>query len=282
MSEIGVLASRIRFEEKRILEALDRRRVDYTVVDPRTAAFDLTGPSPRYHGVLLREISHYRTLSAARVLEAAGVCVVNSADVVTTCGDKLLTTLALRRAGVPTPRCLLALTPAAALEALDHFGYPAVVKPLVGSWGRLVSRLRDRDDAEAVLETRAALPHPQHQITYVQRYVPTPGRDIRGLVAGEEVLGAVYRVAAGWRANTARDAETLPCPVTDELAALLRTASAAIGPGFYGIDLLEDADGNLWVNEVNHTPEFHGASEVLDIDLADRYADYALNTLIAG
>lgn len=282
MSGIGVLASRIRFEEKLILEAFDRRRVAYTVVDPRTTAFELDAPAPPYRVVLLREISHYRALSAARVFEAAGVPVVSPADVVATCGDKLLTTLALRRAGVPTPPCLLALTPAAALDALDCFGYPAVVKPLVGSWGRLVARLRDRDDAEAVLETRAALPHPQHQITYVQRYVPTPGRDIRGLVAGQEVLGAVYRVAVGWRANTARDARTLPCPVTDELAALLRAASAAIGPGFYGIDLLEDADGTLWVNEVNHTPEFRGAIEVLNIDLADRYADYALSRSTAG
>lgn len=274
-----VVASRVRAEEKWLLEALHRAGEGYEVVDARLAAFGSEDAPTRHAGALMREISHNRARAAALMLEHHGVRVVNSAQAITVCGDKLLTTLTLHRAGLPIPRYLVALTPDAALAALEDFGYPAVVKPLTGSAGRLVSRLGSQEAAEAVLEHRAALPDPQQRIIYAQEYVDKPGRDIRGLVAGDEVVGAVYRESSGWRTNVARDARTRPCPVTDDLEKLLLEAAAAIGPGFYGIDLLEDADGALYVNEVNHTPEFQGAAHALPVDIADRYVAYVLRTL---
>lgn len=277
---LAVIASRIAYEEKRILDELDRRRVPYDVLDPRGAVFRLDDLTAPWSTAVAREVSHHRNLTTARVLEHAGVTVVNSAAAIALCGDKLLTTLALRSAGLPVPRCMVTPTPAAAVDALDGFGYPAVVKPLTGSWGRQVARLADRDAAEAVLELREALPDPQQRITYVQEYVDKPGRDIRGLVFGTEVVGAVYRTSASWRTNTARDARTLPCPLTAELEGLLTATAAAIGPGVYGIDLLEDTDGRLLVNEVNHTPQFRGASEALDVDLPGRYVDYLAQQLV--
>lgn len=279
---LAVLTSRVRVEEKLLLHELDRRGVPYEVIDTRTATFRLEGPDgPRlpFRGALAREVSHHRAHYAARLLEHSGVPVVNGAEVIALCGDKLLTTLALRAAGLPTPRTLVALTPQAALDDLPDFGLPAVVKPLVGSWGRLAARLNDGDAAQAVLEHRAALPGAQQHITYVQEYVAKPGRDIRGLVAGDEILGAVYRTSAHWRTNTAAGAGTSPCPVDDDLAKLLLATSAALGPGVYGIDVVEDADGGLYVLEVNHTPEFHGATGVLGLDLVGRYVDYALERL---
>jgi [lysine-biosynthesis-protein LysW]--L-2-aminoadipate ligase len=280
---LALLASRIRAEEKWLMAALDQRGIAFDTIDPRrmTFRYDRSGPAdrPAYRLAVSREISHHRALYAARLLEHAGVPVVNPAHALAVCGDKLQTTLALRAAGVPTPRGLVALTTDAALAALDEFGYPCVIKPLVGSWGRLVARLDGPEAARAVLEHRAALPNPQHAITYVQEYVDKPGRDIRGLVAGDEVVGAVYRVAADWRTNTARTATTRPCPVGAELDRLLRAAATAVGPGFYGIDVLEDRDGRLYVNEINHTPEFHGAAEVLGADVAGRYVDYVLGWL---
>jgi [lysine-biosynthesis-protein LysW]--L-2-aminoadipate ligase len=274
-----VLASRVRAEEKWLLEALERRGRSFEVIDTRSVAFPLDADRPAYSGALVREISHHRALYAARILEHSGLTVVNGAEPITTCGDKVLTTIALRAAGVPTPRCMVALTPEAAREALDEFGYPAVVKPLIGSWGRLVARLADDAAAEAVLELRAALPGAHQHITYVQEYIDKPGRDIRGLIAGTEVIGAIYRVSTRWRTNVARNTRTLPCPLTDELAELLRSAAAAIGPGVYGIDVLEDRDGALYVNEVNHTPEFRGAAGVLPVDIAERYIDFVLNVV---
>lgn len=274
---MSVLLSRLRVEEKALLEELDRRHVAYEVLDTRTLAFRLDELDLPYQGALCREVSHHRAHYAARLLEHAGVPVVNSAAAIALCGDKLLTTLALRRAGLPTPRTLVTLTAEAAIGELPSFGYPAVVKPVVGSWGRLAARLSDDEAAQGVLEHRAALPGAHQHITYIQQFVGRPGRDIRGLVAGEEVLGAVYRTATHWRTNTARDAVTSLCPVDADLEKILLDTAAAVGPGVYGIDVLEDADGALYVNEVNHTPEFHGAAEVLGTGLADRYVNYVLD-----
>ncbi|MDF9815308.1 RimK family alpha-L-glutamate ligase [Streptomyces sp. SPB162] len=277
---LAVIASRVAVEEKRILEELDRRRVPYDILDPRTAVFRLDRPAVRWSTAVAREVSHHRSLTTARVLEHAGVRVVNSAAAIALCGDKLLTTLALRAAGLPVPRCLVAFTPEAAIDALDDFGYPAVVKPLTGSGGRQVARLAGRDAAEAVLELREALPGPQQRILYLQEYIDKPGRDIRGLVFGSEVVGAVYRTSLSWRTNTARDAGTEPCPLTAELEKLLADTAAAIGPGVYGIDVLEDAEGRLLVNEVNHTPQFRGAAAALGMNLAGHYVDYLVEQLV--
>ncbi|MFI9723621.1 RimK family alpha-L-glutamate ligase [Streptomyces sp. NPDC052396] len=276
---LAVLLSRLRTEEKLLLAELERRHIRCAVLDTRSTVFRPDGPAAPYRGALAREVSHHRAHYAARLLEHSGVPVVNSAGTIALCGDKLLTTLALRAAGVPTPRILVGLTPQAVLSELPRFGLPVVVKPLVGSWGRLAARLTDADTAEAVLEHRAALPGAQQRITYVQEYVDKPGRDIRGLVAGQEILGAVYRSAGHWRTNTARDAVTSPCPVDDRLAGVLRDAAAALGPGVYGIDVVEDADGGLYVIEANHTPEFHGAAEVLGLKLVAGYVDYVLERL---
>jgi [lysine-biosynthesis-protein LysW]--L-2-aminoadipate ligase len=276
---IAVLHSRIRVEERRLLEELDRRKVAYELFDTRTAVFRPGGPGHGFHGALSREISHTRNLYATRLLEHAGLTVVNSADIVATCGDKLLTTLRLVEAGIPTPRVLVGLTPDAALEALEDFGYPSVVKPLTGSWGRLGARLRDREGAEALLEHRAALTGAQHQITYVQEYVDKPGRDIRAYVFGGEVVGAIYKYSPHWRTNTARGGRPEVCPITEDLEKLLVATASAIGDGVLAVDLLEAPGGEVYVNEVNHTPEFHGAIDVLGTGMVGRYVDYVLGRL---
>jgi [lysine-biosynthesis-protein LysW]--L-2-aminoadipate ligase len=275
---LAVLASRIRLEEKLLLAELDRRRVRYQVLDTRSIVFR-PGEALPYHGALIREISHTRGCYAARLLEHAGVPAVNSSQVISLCGDKLLTSLALQKAGLPVPRFLATLTPGAMLPALDELGYPAVVKPVIGSWGRLAARLTDADGAQAVLEHRAALPGPQNQVTYAQEYVDKPDRDIKAYVLDGQVVGAIYKTSAHWRTNTARGGRPLVCPVDDDLAALLAAAANAVGDGLLGIDVLEDRSGARYVNEINHTPEFHGAIEVLHVDLVGRYVDYALSRL---
>lgn len=275
---IALVASRVRVEEKALLEKFARRAVPVEVLDPRTEPFRPDRPR-RFAGGVGREMSHTRNLYAARLLEHAGLTMVNGSRVISLCGDKLLTTLALREAGLPVPRCMVTLTPGAALEALEEFGYPAVVKPLYGSWGRLAARLTSRDAAEAVLEHRAALAGPVQQVTYVQEYIDKPGRDIKAYVLGGEVAGAIYKISPEWRTNTARGGRVAVCPLDADLVALLGAAAAAVGEGVLGIDVIEDRDGNRYVNEINHTPEFHGAVEVLGDGLVDRYADYVLDRL---
>jgi [lysine-biosynthesis-protein LysW]---L-2-aminoadipate ligase len=278
---LAVLTSRVRLEERLLFAELRRRDIDFEQVDSRQITFDLLEQPARlpYRALLSREISQTRNFYATRLFEHAGLPTLNTSRVVNLCGDKLLTTLALREHGVPTPRVLVGLVPQTALAALDRFGYPAVVKPLNGSWGRLAARLGDHEQAEAVLEHRAALAGPQHQITYIQEYIDKPGRDIRVWVFGGEVYGAIYRVSAHWRANTAGDGTAMACPVTDDLAKLARATADAIGDGVLGIDVLERPDGGMVVNEVNHTPEFHGAVEVLGPGLVGAYIDYALRRL---
>jgi [lysine-biosynthesis-protein LysW]--L-2-aminoadipate ligase len=228
--------------------------------------------------VLNREIGQVRAAYAARCLASAGVDVANSADATEVCGDKWRTTMALQAARVPTPRTALGLTPKAALAALDSIGYPALIKPLVGSWGRLVARLPDRACAEGVLEYVAALPGPQSHLGYVQELIDKPDRDIRVIVVGGEVLGAVYRTGESLRTNVALGGETRPCEVTPEITKLSIDAAAAVGADIAGIDLIEDRDGRLLVLEVNHRVEFSGFQSALAdrVDVADHIVGHLL------
>jgi [lysine-biosynthesis-protein LysW]--L-2-aminoadipate ligase len=260
---IGLLASRIRTEEKRLLDAFARHRVGVHHVDPRRLRFALHAPELPWRLVLNREISGTRARYAALSLEAAGVPTLNSAQASEVCGDKWRTSLALRRAGVPTPHAALALTPDAALGEIERIGYPVVLKPLNSSWGRRVSLIRDPDAAQAVLEHCAALPAPQAHLIYIQSFVDKPGRDIRVVVVGGRAVGAVYRSASGWRTNVARGASTTVCDLHDGLAALAVRAAGAVGAQIAGVDIIEDTDGRLLVLEVNSGVEFAGLQSAL-------------------
>jgi len=278
--KIGVLCSRVRIEEKMIFTALRERGVDYERIDARQVSFDLDSLDGNilgeYDGVLVRCLSHSRAYYLTRRLESLGVPTISPHRVVATCGDKMLTSAALQEAGVPIPRTTVAFTPEAALEAIEEMGYPVVLKPLRGSWGRLLARVNDRDAAEAILEHKTTLGGYVHSVFYIQEYVDKPGRDIRTLVAGDEVVYAVYRSSAHWITNTARGGEPLPCPLTPEIAGLSSAAAQAVGGGIVAVDLLETTDGRLLVNEVNHTPEFHGAMQATEADIAGEIVDYVL------
>ncbi|WP_218005033.1 RimK family alpha-L-glutamate ligase [Actinomadura macra] len=277
---VGVIASRVRLDEKRILAALDRRAVPYERLDGRACRYELDAGPPRWPLVLNREIGQVRAAYAARGLEAAGGTVINSAAATELCGDKWRTSVALRRAGLPVPRTALALTPEAALDTIERIGYPAVIKPLQGSWGRLVTAVRDRHAAAAVLEHVAALPSPQSHVVYVQEMVETPGRDVRAIVIGGRLVGAVHRSAGeeagGWRANVALGATTERCAVTAELAELAEEAARAVGADIAGVDLLEERGERLLVLEVNSGVEFSGFQEAMGdaVDVADRIAGH--------
>ncbi|MBV9823196.1 MAG: RimK family alpha-L-glutamate ligase [Actinobacteria bacterium] len=273
---LAVLASRVRTDERRILAALDRRGVAYQQVDTRT----LHGGSgrQRWPVVLNREIGSVRARYAAWMLEAEGSRVLNSAHAGELCADKWRTSTALRAAGLPIPRTALALTPEATLQALEELGYPAVLKPLTGSWGRLVSRLDTPEQAATVLEYVAALTGPQAHLGYIQELVPAAGRDIRVIVIGGVAIGANYRYGAGWRTNVARGAQTRRCPLSAELAKLAVAAADAVGAELAGVDVIEDAEGRQLVLEVNSGVEFTGFQQAHgdDIDVADRIVEYAV------
>lgn len=273
---IAVLCSRIRAEEKLLFQELERRGLEYTRIDDREQIFDLHRYDFPFDVVLERCIQHSRAIYMLKLFGDAGIPTVNTYHVATTCGDKFLTTQALIHANVPTPRCLLAFTPETALEAIEQLGYPAVLKPVVGSWGRMVSKVNDRDAAEAILEHRDVLGSYQHGIYYIQEYIPKPGRDIRSFVVGDECICAIYRASEHWITNTARGGKATNCPVTPELADISLRAAKAVGGGVVAIDVFETLDGQLMINEVNYTMEFRNSIDTTGVDIPARIIDYVL------
>lgn len=273
--KIGVLCSLIRVEEKLILKRLREREVAFDKIDVREILFDLHGSDwSQYDAVLIRCLSQTNALYAARALELQNVKTVNPSHVIETCGDKVMTTLALNERSIPNPQTHIAFDKDSALAAVEKVGYPAVIKPPVGSWGRLMAKVNDREAAEAIVEHK--LSSDGETPLYIQAYVDKPGRDIRALVVGDEVTYAIYRSAEHWITNTARGGTTTNLPITPELERLCLAAAQAVGGGIVAVDLLEDADGATMINEVNNTPEFHGAMEVVDVDIAGKMVDYVL------
>ena len=279
---VGVLLSRVRVEEKLLLEELERRGIATKVLDDRELVLTLEKkPELGVDVVLERCIQHSRALYALSVLETWGIPTVNSFEVADICGNKLLTTMRLIRDGVPSPRTRLAFTPEAALAAVEDLGYPAVLKPLVGSWGRLISKVNDRDAAESILEHKDVLGTYIHSIYYVQEYIPKPGRDIRAFVVGDETIGAIYRYSDHWITNTARGGKATKCEVTPELNELCVRAARAVGGGVVAVDVLEAPEG-LLVNEVNYTMEFRNSIDTTGVNIPAKVVDYVLEVARAA
>jgi [lysine-biosynthesis-protein LysW]---L-2-aminoadipate ligase len=277
--KLAVLYSRVRVEEKWIFEALDKRGIAYDRIDDRGVHFDLLEPGRwgEYSAVLERSLSYTTGLYATRVLNSWGIPTVNMARVAETCGDKLVTSAALFKAGVPQPKVWLAFTPEAALETIDRVGYPVILKPVVGSWGRLLSKINDRDAAEAVLEHKETLGSVQHQVFYIQEYIAKPGRDIRSFVIGDRTVCAIYRSSEHWITNTARGGKADICPVTPEIDRISQAAARAVGGGVVAIDILEDPERGFLINEVNHTMEFHSTVPLTGVDIPGMIVDYTLD-----
>jgi [lysine-biosynthesis-protein LysW]--L-2-aminoadipate ligase len=247
-------------------------------LDDRTISFDLENPDPWrfFDAVLERSISFTSGLYALRILNAFGVLTINTAAVADVCGDKLTTSTMLAQAGVPQPHNIVAFTPEAALEAIEKFGYPVVLKPVVGSWGRLLAKVNDRDAAEAILEHKSTLGSVVHSVFYIQEYIKKPGRDIRAIVVGDEVLTAIYRKSEHWITNTARGGEGEICQITPEIEDMCLRAAKAVGGGVLAVDLVEHPQRGLVVNEINHTMEFHTAQPISGVDIAGEIVSYVV------
>lgn len=269
---IGLLHSLIRKEEKLLLEAFAAAGVEPIMIDDRKLIMDFHH-APELDILVERSINHSRALHALRLFESAGVRCVNSHRVAQICGDKLLTTAALKDRGVPQPECRVAFTEESALEAIEELGYPVVLKPAVGSWGRLLSKINDRDAAETVLEHKTVLGSYHHSIFYIQEYVEKRGRDIRSFVVGDDCIAAIYRTSEHWITNTARGGRASKCEVSSEVAEISLAAAQAVGGGIVAVDLFESGRG-LLVNEVNYTMEFRNSIDTTGVDIPRVVVDY--------
>jgi [lysine-biosynthesis-protein LysW]--L-2-aminoadipate ligase len=276
MPTVGLLCSRIRVEEKLLIREMEERGVNFEIIDDRKIVLEIHKNGWEYDVILERCINHSRALYALRIFSDWGVPTVNTYEVANICGNKLLTTSALVRAGIPTPRTRVAFTPESALEAIEGMGFPVVLKPGVGSWGRLLSKVNDREAAEAILEHKQVLGSYHHSIYYIQEYVEKHGRDIRAFVIGDETICAIYRTSPHWITNTARGGKATNCPVTPEINELCVAAAAAVGGGVVALDLFEDDERGLLVNEINYTMEFRNSIDTTGVNIPARVIDHVL------
>jgi [lysine-biosynthesis-protein LysW]--L-2-aminoadipate ligase len=273
--KIGFLHSLIRKDEKFLLDEFAKHSTKLEMIDDRSLAFNVGNDSFDYDVIIERSINHSRALHALRLFEGAGVRCVNTYDVATVCGDKLLTSVALAQANIPQPEVRVAFTEESALKAIEEMGYPVVLKPAVGSWGRLLSKINDRDAAEPVLEHKTVLGSYHHSIFYIQKYVEKKGRDIRSFVVGDECIAAIYRNSDHWITNTARGGRAVKCEVTKEISSISLAAADAVGGGIVAIDIFETGSG-LEVNEVNYTMEFKNSIDITGVNIPGKIVEYVI------
>lgn len=274
--KMGMLLSIVTKEIKLLFEAAERRGLQFERLDDRKLIFDLQNNRYDYDVVLERCINHSRSLYALKILNAQGVKTVNTYDVARICGNKFLTTMALLKHNVPTPKARIAFTAESALETIEEMGYPVVLKPAIGSWGRLIAKVDDRGAAEAVLEHKETLGSYHHSVFYIQENIDKPGRDIRSFVIDGETICAIYRYSSEWRTNTARGGRAENCPVDGDVGEISARAAEAVGGGIVAVDLLESEDRGILVNEVNYTMEFRNSSAPTGVNIPDRIVDYLI------
>jgi len=275
--KVSITFDRLRWEEKALSEAAEAAGLEASLVDSKGLNFEVPKKHPDLGEVVLQRcISHYRSSILTLMLEGAGLKVINSYNVAETCSNKLATSIALANAKVPTPRTFLALTSEAAEEAADRLGYPFVLKPFTGSWGRMVTVVRDRNTLQSLIEYKEELANPQEQhMYYLQEFVRRPPRDIRAIVAGDSIVACVHRIAppGEWRTNVARGAVSKAFKPDAELKEIILKAAEAVGGGILGVDAMEPESGYL-VHEVNNTVEFKGAQSAVDTDIPAQLIKY--------
>jgi [lysine-biosynthesis-protein LysW]---L-2-aminoadipate ligase len=274
-----ILYDSIRWEEKALYEAAKKKRLNIENVDCKNLIANLNDRKSKYKGqvVLQRSVSYFKNVHSTAALEGLGARVINPLFAAILCGNKMYAHMELQKAGVRTPKAVAAFSEEGALAALEEFGYPAVIKPTVGSWGRLIALLRDKEAARAVIEDREHM-FPLYQVYYFEEFVVRPPRDIRAIVIGDQVVAAIYRYSGEgeWKTNMALGGHAEACPVTKELEDICLKATRALRGHIVGVDLMESKDDGLVVHEVNNTTEFKNTVRVTGIDIPGLMIDYLL------
>ena len=277
MLRVGFLYSKIRQDEKLLLEEMRKRNLEIVKIDDKELNLSLEKQDFGIDILLERSVSHSRALYALKFFQSYGIPTINTFDVATVCGDKAYTSLALENHGILTPKTRVALTEETAIQAMEELGWPCVIKPVTGSWARMCAKLNDKDAAEAVLEHKKVLGEYMHSIFYIQEYIEKPGRDIRAFVVGDETIAAIYRESEHWITNTSRGAIARNCEITEELNEICLKTAEAVGGGVLAMDVFEGKEG-LMMNEVNYTMEFKNSVEPTGVDIPKKVIDYVVET----
>ena len=279
-SSLTILYDTIRWEEKALYEAAKKKGVHVTNVDCKNLFIDLNKKNSEFSKktIIQRCVSYFKSLHSTAALEGLGAYVINSLHTATLCGNKLLTHMVLQNAGIETPKAVSAFSEESALLALEDLGYPAVIKPTIGSWGRLIALLRDKDAARAIVEDRAHM-FPLYHIYYFEEFINRPPRDIRAIIVGDRVVAAIYRYSGSdsWKTNMALGGHAEACPVTNEMEDICLKAASAVGGNIVGVDLMEKEQDGLIVHEINNTTEFKNTVKVTGVDVPGLMIDYTLS-----
>lgn len=276
MLTLGILHTTIRADEKLIIKAAKERNIGVEIIDVRAQLFNPENYNVNFEVALERCISTVKGSYAVNFLESMNIPVVNSSKVANICEDKFLTSLALQKKQVPTPQFALVFDIERAKLAIERLGgFPVVIKPNLGSWGRLLAKINDMDSLEAVLEHLDVLGSPQQKAVYIQKYIDKPGRDIRVFVINGNAICAIYRTSTHWITNTARGGIATNCKITKELQTIAKKASNAVGGGILAMDVFETDDG-LSINEINHTMEFKNSELPTGVSISGAIVDYCL------
>jgi len=284
--KLGVLVSFLRQEEKLILNAARARDMDVTPVFDRELVLNISAPTAKESGVdfdvlLDRSVVHSRAGYTLFAMERWGIPTLNSAASVSVCDDKARASMVLEAAGIPSPKTVVAYSVESALAACEELGYPAVMKPVTGSWGRLISKVNGPEQAKAIISQKSEHGSFHHAIYYIQEFIEKPGRDIRAYVIGGHIVAASYRTSEHWITNAARGAVSLPCPITPEIEDLALRSCAVVGARLAGVDLIETNEG-LKVIEINTGGEFKGLMTTTDRDIAGEIVDEAVRIAEEG
>ena len=283
MQKICIVFDRLRTEEKLLQKKAEELGYETSMIDAKITSFDTDSRAKDYEFgdvVLERCVSYYRGLHFTACLEFMDIPVINKFDVANTCGNKMITSMLLKKNNIPTPKTYFSFTAEAALENFEKIGYPLVIKPIIGSWGRSVMPIKDKDTAEAVIENRQVTDGPQDRIYYLQEMIDRPPRDIRVITVGDQAVSAMYRKSSGgFKTNIALGADPELCEITKEIEDLCEKTSKAVGGGILGIDLMEDKEKGLVVHEVNNTVEFKGLVKVSKKNIPQEMIDFAISNI---
>ena len=278
-SGLSILYDTIRWEERSLFDAAKKNEVNVEMVDCKNLFVSLDKTKEKFGTVIQRCVSYYRSLHSTAALEGKGVNVINSLNTSIFAGNKLFTHMLLQKYGVPTPFSAVAFSEEAALETLESKGYPMVLKPTIGSWGRMIALLKDRDSAEGIMESRERM-YPIYQVYYLEEFVQRPPRDIRAIMIGDKVVAAIYRYSGDgqWKTNMALGGKAEECKITKEMEDICIKAKNAVQGQIVGVDLMESKEKGLVVHEVNNTTEYKNTVRVTGVDIPALMIDYALKS----
>ncbi len=278
-SSLYILFDSIRWEEKSIIESAKKNNIDIKPIDCKELILFLNSETKEFKDkvVLQRCVSYFKSIHSTAALEGLGAQMINTLYTSIMCGNKLFSHMELQKQGIVTPNAFCSFSPSSAIEGINRLGYPAVIKPTIGSWGRLIGLLNDEEAAKAVLEDRQHM-FPIYQINYIEEFVKRPPRDIRAIVIADQVVAAIYRYSGKneWKTNMALGGHAEACPITKDLEDICIKSAKIFKGDIVGVDLMENEAHGLLVHEVNNTTEFKNTVRVTGIDIPTLIVDYMI------